>query len=437
MMEPVQPGSEPATPWIRRRFRRLSSALERISCPPFSSTAQLGWLVVVFLASRLIGAILAGSPQIYTRSLLPVTMDPQLYREWATQIIDLGMTPYAEVRMEYPPGALPFILLPNLVAHSQPYLLGFVAEMMLVDAVGLFGLMILARRWGSRLGPWLWVLALPLLGPLSWVRLDIVPAVATIWAMVAADAGRWATVGGVLAFGTLTKIYPAFLFPATWFCSSRRRALTVGFVLVSTIMILPFASSFAGLTSSVVGYHLHRGIHAESTWGSALYAARWLGYPVSVVQDFGAAHLVSGASSLLKWLSNGLSIAALLGVLVIGRSIDRRDSRALAGIMFTTLSLLLVTGSVLSPQYLLWLIALGAVVASAPEATLRLPALLLLPAALLTQILYPFLIRELAWGSTSAVLVLAMRNSVLLTIAFSSVFALWRLNRMEPRETTS
>src|SRR5688572_23170696 len=210
MMEPVQPGSEPVTPWIRRRFKRLSSALERISCPPFSSTAQLGWLVVVFLASRLIGAILAGSPEVYTPSLLPVTMDPQLYREWATQIIDLGMTPYAEIRMEYPPGALPFILLPNLVAHSQPYLLGFVAEMMLVDALGLFGLMILARRWGSPLGPWLWVLALPLLGPLSWVRLDIVPAVATIWAIVAADAGRWATVGGVLAFGTLAKIYPAF-----------------------------------------------------------------------------------------------------------------------------------------------------------------------------------------------------------------------------------
>ena len=107
--------------------------------------------------------------------------------------------------------------------------------------------------------------------------------------------------------------------------------------------------------------------------------------------------------------------------------------------MFTTLSLLLVTGSVLSPQYLLWLIALGAVVASAPETTVSNASSILAPAGGPTQrrYLYPFFIRQLAWGSTSAVLVLAMRNSVLLAIAFSSVVALWRLNGIQLRETTT
>lgn len=198
-----EPG-EPSSP-------RLSTALDRLRRPPFASRTQLGSLVAVFLVSRFIGAFLAGSPQVYSGSLLPVTMDPQLYDEWAGQVLDVGQVPYADVRIEYPPGALPFILLPSVVAPSQPYLLGFVAEMFLVDAVGLFGLMILARRWGSRLGPWLWVLALPLLGPLSWARLDIVPAVATIWVIVAADTTRWAAVGGLIAFGALTKVYPVFL----------------------------------------------------------------------------------------------------------------------------------------------------------------------------------------------------------------------------------
>lgn len=208
-------------------------------------------------------------------------------------------------------------------------------------------------------------------------------------------------------------------------------------MIVSAMMMLPFALSLADLTASVLGYHLHRGIHSESTWGNGLYLARLFGYRVSVVSEFGASDLMSGASALLKRLSTLLSISGLIpGVLLARRTMDRSDVRALAGIMFATLSLLLVTGSVLSPQYMLWLIGLGAAVACATGTTLRLPLLLLLPAALLTQILYPFLIRELAWGLTSAVLVLTLRNSVLVAIAVWSLVILWRQGRAARRETT-
>lgn len=119
--------------------------------------------------------------------------------------------------------------------------------MILVDAAGLAGLVMLARRWNSPLGPWLWVLALPLLGPVAWTRLDIVPAVATIWVIVASTTSRWGVAGGLLTFGALTKVYPAFLLPAAWRVTSRPRALMLGGLAVLGLMILPFAKSLGSM----------------------------------------------------------------------------------------------------------------------------------------------------------------------------------------------
>lgn len=147
--------------------------------------------------------------------------------------------------------------------------------------------------------------------------------------------------------------------------------------------------------------------------------------------NYGAVHIASGASPLLKELSRVLSVAALLpGILVAWRAANRSNVQALAAIMFSTVALLLVTGTVLSPQYMLWLIGLGSAVACARGTILRRPVLLILPAALLTQVLYPFLASQLIWGYLSAVLVLTARNAVLLLIAGWSLLATWRALRV-------
>jgi hypothetical protein len=403
--------------------RRLPQPFRR----PSRTRLRLLALVAVFLLSRLVCAYLAGTPEVYTGNQLPVTMDPQAYRRWAAEIADAEATPYADVRIEYPPGVLPFIVLPHVIAPSQPYLLGFVAEMVLIDAVGLLGLVILARRWGSELGPWLWVLGLPILGPVSWARLDIIPAVATIWVFVAADSTRWGLAGGLAALAALTKVYQLFLMPAMWLLSAQRRRLVIGFLIVAAATVLPFLPVFRDLASSVGGYHLHRGVQAESTWGNALSIAHLLGYQVSPTFQFGALDLESGVSSLLIAVSTVLSILALVpGILFARVERVRGDAKALAAISFVTLSLLLVTGRVLSPQYLLWVLGVGAAVGCVSAAPLRPAVLALLPASLLTQILYPFLMRQLAWGWPLAVTILTLRNAILAGIAGWSLTRLWR-----------
>ncbi len=401
--------------------------------PPLSGRS-LYLLVAVFVVTRTVGAFLAGHPGVYTRSIPPIIFDVNTYGDWAHQIVQLGHVPYAQVRIEYPPGALPFIIAPAVMfTLGHTYLLGFVALMVLIDSVGLLGLVVLARRWGSPLGPWVWVLALPLLGPLSWVRLDIVPAVATIWAIVAAATSRWAQAGSLLAFGALTKVYPAFLFPAAWRITSRARALLLGAALVLALLILPFARSLDQMVSSVASYHLSRGIQAESVWANGLLIAHRLGhYPAVAVFEFGSDDVASGLSQTLKQISTVLSIAALLpGIVIASRRSNRDNTQLLAAIMFATLSLLLVTGRVLSPQYLLWLIALGAAATCAVPGVIRGPVLLVLPTAVATQLLYPFLIYPLVSRSTSAqvelaLVVLTVRNALIVLIAAWSLTAVWK-----------
>src|SRR6266508_2469029 len=193
----------------------VSRLLTRLM-PDGRSDRRLWVLIAVFLVTRVAMAFLAGNPQSYTRSGLPVT--PYVYqcRDWGLQIVALGRTPYVGVPIEYPPGLLPFILFPAwmLQALHIPFLPSFVFLMMLADALGFIGVYRLATRWGSMLGPWLWVIGLPLLGPMVLLRLDLVPAVATIWCLQRAAAGRWTSAGAFLGFGIIAKIYPLFLLPA-------------------------------------------------------------------------------------------------------------------------------------------------------------------------------------------------------------------------------
>jgi hypothetical protein len=430
-----------------RREQAEPEEVSTKSAKPVLEGRSLVLLAFVFVVTRTIGAFLAGHPSSYTGSIPPVIFDAQGYGAWASEVFRLGRVPYAQIRIEYPPGALPFILAPAVMfVLGQRYLLGFIALMVFMDALGLVGLVLLARRWGSPVGPWLWVLTVPLLGPVSWVRLDMAAAVTTIWVIAAASTCRWGGAGGLLALGGMMKVYPAFLLPAAWRIAPRRRAFILGAVLVTASLMLPFAGALHAMFTSVASYHLGRGIQAESLWANALYLAHRLAhYPLSVVFEFGSDHVSSAVSPTLKQISTVLSLLALVpGFLWAARGATGRRAHALAVIMFVTVSLLLVTGRVLSPQYLLWLIALGSAVACAPEQPLRGPVLLLIPAAMITQVLYPFLINVLpppgappVYTSWPVVAVMSVRNTLLLAIAGWSLALAFRHFASSPRNRGS
>jgi hypothetical protein len=377
-------------------------------------------LLIIFLVTRVVMAFLAGNPELYTRSGLSAT--PYVYqcRDWGLQIVALGRTPYVGVPIEYPPGLLPFIVFPAWLLHVLhiPFLPSFVALMTVVDALGLIGLWRLAARWGSMLGPWLWVIGLPLLGPMVLLRLDLVPAVATIWCLQRASVHRWTTAGAFLGFGIIAKVYPAFLFPIGLSIAPVRRRFVVGTLSVLLLGLLPFVGIIPEMMRSVAGFHFRRGVQIESLWGDAMLIARKFGYHAQVRRAFGSWEIVAGVVPTIDALSTALS----LGVVAFfawwaWRAGSRGDARYMALFWFAAMACLLITGRVLSPQFLIWLVALGGAAASASNVVSGGPILFLLGAALLTQIEFPFGFMGLIQAHPGSIWVLTARNLCLVALA--------------------
>lgn len=375
-------------------------------------------LLAAFAVTRLVGAWLADHPEVYRGGVSPIG-DPTLYRLWATQLIDEGAQPYAEIRIAYPPGSLPFIVAPSLVPGVS-YRTALISLMVTVDVLGLVGILRLARRRGSIAGPWLWTALIPLLGPLAYLRLDLVPAVATVWALERAAARGWFGVGAWLGFGALSKLYPAALLPVAYVASSRRRRLIGGVAVVGVLGLVPFVATPRGLFQSVLGYHLERGIEIESLWGVILLTAARAGHPIEFRFDFESLNVLSSVSPALELVAGLLALSAIVGGTWMAARMSPHDrERHLGALMFATLTAVVAVATVLSPQYILWLIALGAATACSPDSPLRPAVWLLVPICLLTQVIYPFLFDRLASGETLPLVVLGMRN--LLLVAAGSV----------------
>lgn len=372
------------------------------------------------------GAWLADHPEHYRAGFWTVTGDKDVFEGWAREVVEDGRTPYGEVRIEYPPGSLPFMVLPLVGAEDHAYRPRFIALMLVVDAVGLAGLMVIARRGGSWLGPWMWTLLVPLLGPIAYVRIDLVPAVATVWALERAHAGGWFGVGGWLGFGAAAKVYPALLLPLVVARRWRWRTV-IGAATVLVVCVIPFVGSLPGLWRSVVGYHSQRGLQIESTWGALLLAVSHLGHPVQVVLDHGAFDVRGTGASALRAVSLALSVGGVAtGAWVARKRVDPGSTAALAAVMFGTLAVVVAAGTVFSPQYMLWLSALGAVAASVAGRTLALPLALLVVANGLTQLVYPFHYAGLLENHAAPVATVLVRNLLVAAVGVLVLAKLWR-----------
>ena len=385
-------------------------------------------LIVAFVATRALTGYLADHPEHYGPPDSKVTGDPGSYEFWAGQILTFHLNPYSEVGIEYPPGSLPFIVAPGI---SKPlddtYRTRFVLAMMAVDLVGFLALLVLARRWGSPLGPAVWVAVVPLLGPISYNRLDLVPAVATILAIERFSARSWFGGGGWLGYGLVAKVYPALFLPVA-FVAFRRKQVLTGAAVVVGLFLIPYLGFLEDVYRNVVGYHTDRGIQIESLWGFVLLLASKFGHAIGINYSFGALHVGSSLEPALKAVAQVLSLGFVAGGVWLafrahraGREVSPSE---LAGIAFMTLAGSMAVGSVFSPQFMLWLGALAAAVLCEPKTWLRIPALAVLPAALMTQFVYPFFYGRLIAVETPALVLLASRNFLVLFVAIEAFLAL-------------
>lgn len=388
--------------------------LDRVSAwRPASPRRLLLVLAVVFAASRLLAGAVAADPLAYGDPDVDPGVDVQLYGWTAQQTLEEGQSVYADLGQSYPPGALVAMDVPYVLAKGLgvDYRALFILTMVAVDAACAAVLWAIAKRTGFFQGVVGWVLLVPLLGPVAYTRFDLLPALLTLVAVERATAGRWRAVGAFLALSAFTKVYAVFLLPQAFLVSPRRKQVAIGAAIGAAAALVAFVPQLGALAHALVEDQGKRGLHWESTWGSLVLLAHALGYPARVVLEFGAIDVHSGVSDALRTLSTLLTLGVVALTARRCARLVRRDSVAgLTVSMFGTLALLLGLGSVYSPQYVAWILVLGAAaVALTPRAAM--PAFLALAGVtVLSHLVYPVLWPGLFDGEALPIGVLVARN---------------------------
>ena len=186
----------------------------------------------------------------------------------------------------------------------------------------------------------------------------------------------------------------------------------------------------------------NRGIEVESVLASPFMVASWFGYPVKVVHLYGAFQIAGPGISAVSSFAELLSVVGL-GVVLWWRLMRFRPRCWTPGLMydtaFTVVLVLVVTSRVLSPQYLIWLLGLAAVVLTEHGpmrrgTVLARPACLVVCCVLVTQIEFPLLFGEVMGAQFWGTMLVAVRNLVLVVACVQSLRALWQAGAREPQE---
>lgn len=302
--------------------------------------------------------------------------DIALYRTYGERVAD-GLVPYRDFGFEYPPGALPAVVLPALVSDSlEAYRAVVIAELAVVGALA-----VLALDWALRSSGRgrrdrvvvLGVVALVplLLGGVILTRFDLVPAALVTAAAALMASGRLRAAALVVGAGIAVKLYPAVLVPllaiAAWRRGGRRETLVVvGLAaLPAVVAYLPFLLVAPDGVLDSFGRQLGRPLQIESLGAGVLLALHHaFGMSLDWASGSGSQNLTGRPADALAVIQGVAQAAALLLVwwgFARGPATPERLLRfsAAALVAFVAMS------KVLSPQFLVWLVLLVPLVGGA------------------------------------------------------------------------
>jgi hypothetical protein len=356
--------------------------------------SRLPWIwIAVWLATAALMVVQVG----YWNHVTGINyQDADIYTLWSESLAHQHSMPIDEA-WQYPPGAAFFLLLPRLGVgiFGALYQQSFMATMLLVDLAGLAVMALFARRSGRTVGVWVWLLAMPLLQSFPLLRFDLVPTVLVMAALLIVHR-RPAWFGALIGIGASIKVWPVVALLGEW----DRRRLAIGAAVAAGAIALSFlmAGVLFGDQSAFFDNQDTRGLQIESVAASPWYLRQAItGKSLPITQRRGSSEIDSGLADAvavaLKWLGLLVLLAAALWWVARDRAIrrgrlDLADAAVSIDFVFTLVVLQVVVSRVLSPQYMVWLIGLAAVVLSAGTPRLARPAWVVLGAVVLTAGLY-------------------------------------------------
>jgi Glycosyltransferase family 87 len=351
-----------------------------------------------------------------------------VYRTYAEPVL-AGALPYRDVFSEYPPLASPAIVLPGLVGTgAETFRFAFaVWTLLLAAAVVLLCGALAGRTGGSRGRAMVAAALMPLLlGALVRTHFDLAPVALTLAALWLLCAARPRAGMAVLGLGAMTKFFPLLIAPVAlaWLVGrgSRREAWQGAAALAGVLAVLGAAAVAASPEGAVdaLRYHLDRPVQIESTPALALLALdeAGLGDAVSV-----NSHRSDGLVHPADGLVSGAFAAILIGVIAMLAlfAAKRPDRRSLVLASLAAVAAFAVLGKVLSPQFMIWVLPLGALAFAwrmhALTATVA-------AAAVLTQLEFPARYFDLVDREPFPIALVTLRNAALVAVVALATAAL-------------
>ncbi|GGR01897.1 glycosyltransferase family 87 protein [Streptomyces netropsis] len=347
-----------------------------------------------------------------------------IYQGWYG-VLRTGTFPLDDVTWQYPPAAALAVLSPGLLPFLD-YAPAFFLMCFLADVL-VFAMLLFTVRGGrrSRAGVWVWVVGVPLLGPIVYARYDVMVTAVSVAALLAAARPAGARLSGALAgFGALLKVWPVLLLAGTP-RGPRTRSAWGAALLTALVLGLLFAAAMPGALAFLT-FQRDRGTEIESLGSLVFHLGRHFGWQGHAQLHYGSVEFLGPYVRTMSRLALGLSVLAF-GWLLLWRVRARRftactpfDAAFAAVLLFTT------TSRVISPQYLIWLIGLAAVCMTMRTTRQGLPVALVLLAAPLTQLEFPIWFSHVVASDKLGVTTLTLRNLLLVVATLLSCARLWR-----------
>jgi hypothetical protein len=391
----------------------------------------IGWLITRILMLVMLASFerfVVGDVYYYHRkinALFTVGLDRTLY-EYPTPVVWILWLPY---------GAS--------LGNRTGYLVAFVIFMLALDALFTYALW---RSNGRRHDTAIdfWLIFVPLIGPLSYLRFDMLPAVLAGGALLAARRKPWIT-GALTGLGAAIKLWPALLIGAFMSYRADRRPAGIAFMIVGFGLAV-ISLTFGGWSRliSPLTWQSERGLQIESIWATPLMLARAVrpDYWIVDMSRYQAYEIFgAGVSAWVLISSLATAIGLALIILLTIRAFRQEGSTpvAVGFVVVAIVAIMTITNKTLSPQYLLWLGGpMAALLAFRPHAkpdeqpAINRMAVQLLALALLTQLVYPlfynaYLGREGQAMIILATIVTAIRNLALVVFTVEACWLAWRM----------
>jgi hypothetical protein len=360
-----------------------------------------------------------------------------VYRTYAAGFID-GLLPYRDIGFEYPPLAAPAIGLPGLAGTGADAYKWTFALFMLACAFAVLALVrSLARRTGGneRLAVAAVAVAPMLTGAMIRTHFDLLPVALVLAALVRVVRGRPVPGLAVLGVATMTKGFPLVVAPVAlaWLVArgERRAALRSACAFAAVVALLAGLSVALSPSGALdaIRYQTERPVQIESLPAFGVRAIDALGGPpavaVSSYKSDGLEHPAGDALALIL-AAFGLAVVALFAV---GAARRPGDPRALVLASLGAVTAFATFGKVLSPQYLLWVLPLGALALAWRRWAL---AGAVGAATILTLVEFPTRYFDLVDGRAFPLAVVATRDLVLVAAVVLALRELAPLRRPAP-----